>query len=236
MTSVLNPQCFTPGRVVATSTGFLTVVVILGGSLVADVANPAFRGIDEAWLGLIGSSRSPFWDAINGFLNLADYRVMLTLHALLALALFVRRRPQTAIFAALAGGSVALLTQTLKVVILRERPRDAAVLTDAGSYPSGHAATTTAFLLVLAILLGRAWMWLVAVLGSIAMMVSRTYLAAHWLMDTVGGACLAAAVVPALWLGYQNICRQENTDARLLLTWRARASRRRRAGVRAGSE
>ncbi|XAS67428.1 phosphatase PAP2 family protein [Micrococcaceae bacterium Sec5.7] len=229
MIRVLSPRRFSPGRTVAACTVLLTLVVVLVGSLLADVADPAFQGLDDGWYSLMATSHSPFWDSVNGLLNLAGYQGILVLHVLLAAALLVRRRPQAAIFTAVAGAVVILLTQLLKAGILRAHPDTPVVLTDTGSYPSGHVATTAAFLLVLAILAGRAWVWALAVLGSITMMVSRTYLQAQWLMDTAGGLCLAAAVVPLLWLAYQNICIQENIDSGRLLTWKARASRRRRA-------
>ncbi|WP_426997566.1 phosphatase PAP2 family protein [Pseudarthrobacter sp. N5] len=182
------------------------------------------------------TTRSQFWDAVNGILNVAGYPGILVLHVVIAAALLLRRRPHAAVFTAAAGAVVVMSTQILKAGILRPRPENTVVLTDTGSYPSGHVATTAAFLLVVAILVGRVWTWLLAVLGSIAMMVSRTYLQAHWLTDTVGGLCLAAALVLLLWLAYQNICIQENSDARRLLTWKTRASRRRRAAAPKESE
>jgi len=146
-------------------------------------------------------------------------------------ALLLRRRPQTALFAAAAGIAVLAFTQVLKAGILRDRPDNTVVLTDTGSFPSGHVASTAAFLVVVALLVGRVWGWVLAGFGVLAMMVSRTYLSAHWLVDTVGSVCLAVPVVLLLWLLFQNICIQENRDARRLLTWRARASRRRRAAA-----
>ncbi|MHA7223753.1 phosphatase PAP2 family protein [Arthrobacter sp. RHLT1-20] len=236
MTRVLDPQRLPAGRVTAVSTVLLTFGVVLAGLLLADVAHPPFQSLDEAWAGWLASLRSPFWDGINAFLNLAGYRGVLVLHGLLVMALLLRRRPQTAIFGAAAGVVVLILTQILKAGILRERPANTIVLTDTGSFPSGHVATTTAFVLVLAILVGRAWVWVFAAAGVLVMMVSRTYLSAHWLTDTVGSVCLAVPVVLVLWLFYQNICIQENGDARRLLTWRARASRRRRAEAHQESE
>jgi membrane-associated phospholipid phosphatase len=236
MTRVLDPQRLPTGRILAVSTLLLTLGVILGGLLLADVAQPPFLRLDEGWAGWIVALRSPFWDGINAFLNLAGYRGVLVLDGLLALALLLRRRPQTAIFTAVAGVAVVVLTQVFKAGILRTRPDNTIVLTDTGSFPSGHVASTTAFLLVLAVLVGRAWVWVVAAAGILAMMVSRTYVSAHWLTDTVGGVCLAAPVVLLMWLGYQNICIQENGDARRLLTWRARASRRRQAAGHPESE
>ncbi len=236
MTRVLDPQRLSAGRVLAASTALLTLGAVLGGLLVTDVGSPPFQGLDEGWAGWITSLRSPFWDGINGFLNLAGYRGVLVLHGLLVVALLLRRRPQAALFAAAAGAAVLVLTQVLKAGILRDRPDNTIVLTDTGSFPSGHVASTAAFLVVAALLVGRAWGAVLAGVGVLAMMVSRTYLSAHWLADTVGSVCLAVPAVLLLWLSFQNICIQENGDARRLLSWRARASRRRRATAHPESE
>lgn len=236
MTRVLDPQRLSTGRVLAASTALLTLGAVLGGLLVADVRVPPFQDLDEGWGRWITSLRAPFWDGINGFLNVAGYRGALVVHGLLVVALLLRRRPQTAIFAAAAGVAVLAFTQILKAGILRDRPENTIVLTDTGSFPSGHVASTAAFLAVVALLVGRTWVWVLAGFGVLAMMVSRTYLSAHWLVDTVGSVCLAVPVVLLLWLFFQNICIQENADARRLLTWRARASRRRRAAAHPESE
>jgi undecaprenyl-diphosphatase len=197
---------------------------------------PPFQGLDEGWARWIASLRNPFWDGINAVLNVAGYRGALVVHGLLVVALLLRKRPQTAMFAAAAGVAVLAFTQIVKAGILRERPENTIVLTDTGSFPSGHVASTTALLVVVAILVGRTWVWVLTGFGVLAMMVSRTYLSAHWLVDTVGSVCLAVPVVLLLWLAFQNICIQENADARRLLTWRARASRRRRAAAHPESE
>ncbi|WP_082699145.1 phosphatase PAP2 family protein [Arthrobacter sp. EPSL27] len=236
MTRVLDPQRLPPGRVLAVSTGLLTLGVVLAGLLVADVRLPPFQGLDEGWARWITSLRNPFWDGINAFLNIAGYRGALVLHGLLVVALLLRRRPQAAAFATAAGVAVLVFTQILKAGIFRDRPDNTVVLTDTGSFPSGHVASTAVLLVVVALLVGRAWVWVLAGVGVVAMMVSRTYLSAHWLMDTVGSVCLAVPVALLIWLFYQDLCIQENGDARRLLTWRARASRRRRAAVRQESE
>lgn len=236
MTRVLDPQRLPPGRVLAVSTVLLTLGVVLAGLLVADVRLPPFQGLDERWARWITSLRNPFWDGINAFLNIAGYRGALVLHGLLVVALLLRRRPQAAAFATAAGVAVLVFTQILKAGIFRARPDNTVVLTDTGSFPSGHVASTAVLLVVVALLVGRAWVWVLAGVGVLAMMVSRTYLSAHWLMDTVGGVCLAVPVALLLWLFYQDLCIQENGDARRLLTWRARASRRRRAAAHQESE
>ncbi len=159
MTRVLDPQRLSTGRVLAVSTALLTLGVVLGGLLVADVRLPPFQGQDEGWARWITSLRNPFWDGINVFLNVAGYRGVLVVHGLLVVALLLRRRPQTAIFAAAAGVAVLVFTQILKAGILRDRPDNTIVLTDTGSFPSGHVASTAAFLVVVALLVGRAWVW-----------------------------------------------------------------------------
>ncbi|MDI3212876.1 phosphatase PAP2 family protein [Arthrobacter sp. AL12] len=235
MTRVLDPQRLPPGSVLAASTALLTLGAVLGGLLLADVRTPPFQALDEGWGRWIASLRSPFWDGLNVVLNLAGYRGALVVHGLLVAALLLRRRTTMALFAAAAGLAVLGCTQILKAGIFRERPDNTVVLTDTGSFPSGHVASTAAFLVVMALLVGRAWAAVLAGLGVLTMMVSRTYLSAHWLVDTVGSVCLAVPVVLLLWLVFQDICIQENTDARRLLSWRARASRRRRAEEHPGS-
>lgn len=231
----LQPHRLSPGSTIATATVLLALAAVLGGLLLADPQRPPFQGIDTAWHDAMLGQRNPFWDAVNLVLNWAGYTGMFVFHALLGAVLIVRRRPRMAFFSAVAGVVVTLLVQLVKVLVHRPRPEDAGVFTETYSYPSGHASSTTAFVLVCALLLGRAWVWVLAALGAVAMMLSRTYLAAHWLSDVIGGACLATAVVLLLWLPVQEACLLENTDARKILTWKARVSRRRPGARQEGS-
>lgn len=228
MVRVLLPRKLDPRRTVAIAAALLAVVVVLGGFLLADDRNPPFQGLDDAWYGFMSTLHTPFWNTTNLVLNWTGYTGMLIFHILLALALLIRQRPRMAAFSALAGLTVMLLTQLLKWVIHRPRPINASVATDTYSYPSGHVSAVTAFVLVVALLIGRGWAWLLAVGSMLAMMISRGYLAAHWLTDVVGGSCLASAVVLLLWLPFQKICIQENIDARRAMSWKSRVAQRRR--------
>lgn len=228
MVRVILPRKLDQGRTIVISTVLLAIAAVLGGILLAGDRNPPFQCVDDAWQAFMATLHAPFWDSLNIALNWTGYTGMLVFHILLALALLIRRRPRSAVFSAMAGLSVMLLTQLLKLVIHRPRPLNAHVATDTYSYPSGHVSATTAFVLVIALLIGRAWTWLLAIGGMLAMMISRIYLAAHWFTDVVGGACLASAVVLLWWLACQKICIVENIDARRALEWRSRVARRKR--------
>jgi len=231
----LQPRRLSPGGTIAAATVLLAVCAVLGGMLLADRHHPPFQSADTAWHDAMLGLRNPFWDAVNLVLNWAGYTGMFVFHALLGAALLARRRPKMALFSVVAGVAVTLLVQLIKWLIQRPRPGDAGVFTETYSYPSGHASSTAAFVVAAALLIGRAWTWMLAALGAVSMMLSRTYLAAHWLSDVLGGACLAAAVVLLLWLPAQEACLTENIDARKILTWKARVSRRRRGAGPAGS-
>ena len=42
-------------------------------------------------------------------------------------------------------------------------------------------------------------MWVAGAAYTVLMMLSRTYLGAHWLTDTIGGAILGAALAVLVW-------------------------------------
>jgi undecaprenyl-diphosphatase len=106
----------------------------------------------------------------------------------------VLRRWSAALYFLLATVVSAGLVQLLKNVYDRPRPIDILVTSDLGSFPSGHVANAATMAVVLGVILQRKWVWVVGVIYAIAMMISRTYLGAHWLSDTIGGLVLGAAV------------------------------------------
>jgi membrane-associated phospholipid phosphatase len=106
--------------------------------------------------------------------------------------LAILRRPWSAAY--LAGAEIlsVLVVQLLKHTFGRARPEDIQVVSDHGSYPSGHVANATTLVVVLVVVLPRAWTAVVAALWVVLMAFSRTYLHAHWLSDTLGGALVGA--------------------------------------------
>ena len=96
---------------------------------------------------------------------------------------------------AFAEALTPLLVNLTKLLVGRERPPAAMIEAHGSSYPSGHAAYAgvTAVLLVLLFTtrgrLRRAG-WAVAVVSTVGMAWSRTYLQVHWLL---GRSCRSHA-------------------------------------------
>jgi undecaprenyl-diphosphatase len=134
------------------------------------------------------------------------------------LAYWARR--QIVLTTALVAGCVwasDLTASLLKVAI--DRPRPFLVVPEADplingtigdSMPSGHAATSAAGAVALALLVGRALPWLVTVgLGVLAAAIafSRVYVGVHYPLDVLAGAAVGAAVSTAIVLGVRPLLR-----------------------------
>ena len=104
-----------------------------------------------------------------------------------------RRRVGLALLTALAA-SLAL-TFAFQYLALRPRPDDVRLLfptPNFPSYPSGHAATAFAAVLVLG-LAYRRW-WVLSLIGASLIALSRVYLGYHYPSDILGGAILGSGV------------------------------------------
>ena len=94
----------------------------------------------------------------------------------------------------------------VKAAADRPRPPGALIDTSAASFPSGHAIATAVTAVGLVLVLAHPgpsrWQWeLRAVEFTAVMALSRVYLRAHWLSDTLAGALLGAGLAlgwPAL--------------------------------------
>jgi undecaprenyl-diphosphatase len=120
--------------------------------------------------------------------------VMSLLGAVLAVILFVlhRRRLAVALVATLLVSSGA--SSLLKVLVARPRPAGGLMRLSTFSFPSGHATTAAAIVVVLALAVRRAWSWTLATVWVVAIAGSRTYLGVHWLTDVGAGVVLGASV------------------------------------------
>lgn len=128
--------------------------------------------------------------------------VALTIGAIPALplvggVLIWRQRPRLGWTVLLALACSLSLTLLFYYLALRPRPTDVRLLLPTPpfpSYPSGHAAAASATVAVLVLALRRWWVTVLAVVGALAISVSRLYLGHHYPSDLVGGAVLGLAV------------------------------------------
>jgi undecaprenyl-diphosphatase len=116
-----------------------------------------------------------------------------------ALAFLIAKRRWAALYFIAASAASAGVVQLLKVTFGRARPTEILVTADLGSFPSGHVANAATLAVVLIILLQRRWVWFVGIIYTILMILSRTYLGAHWLSDTIGGALIGVGVAVIVW-------------------------------------
>jgi membrane-associated phospholipid phosphatase len=121
--------------------------------------------------------------------------VLVVLVTAIGIVLLRRTRPNEATVIALALVGSALLNGALKLLFHRPRPELAFVHLDTYSFPSGHAAVSTATFSTIAFLLGRRYRSLRArlliPLGTLVAILlvgfSRLYLGAHYLSDVLAG-------------------------------------------------
>lgn len=184
-------------RVVSAATA-LTAVIVLG--LIVSLRQGPLE-LDAEWMEEIIEHRHPAWLIPSLVMNSVGGGLLgaLVIPLLTTIALAVFGRPWGALYFLLASIVSAGLVQLLKALLGRARPEQILVAADAGSFPSGHVANAATMAVALAFLVGRAWAWYAGLAWVILMALSRTYLGAHWVTDTVGGAVLGAAVALMLW-------------------------------------
>ncbi|GIT80892.1 hypothetical protein LLS1_25610 [Leifsonia sp. LS1] len=179
----------------------VAVALVLGlGAIIAFRPTEPFA-LDLEWMEEVVEHRSPFWLAPALFFNYSGGGVLgsVVIPVLIVLLLLAFRRPWGALFFASASILSVVLVQLLKHTVGRARPSEILVSADPGSFPSGHTANAATMVVVLALLFPRVWVWCLGIAWALLMAVSRTYLGAHWMSDTVGGLLLGAAVAVIVW-------------------------------------
>ena len=180
--------------------GLLVVALILGIIIAVDPASSIVQGIDDRWLRWMVSSRTSFWTRVaNDVSSIGSLKVTLPLRLLVTAVLAWHRRWLQ--LGAFVGAVITseLCIGPLKALVDRPRPPNPLIGTTAASFPSGHAiaGAVTAFGLVVVLWPASPRRWLAIGLAAAfagIMAISRTYLAAHWLTDTIAGACIGTGL------------------------------------------
>jgi undecaprenyl-diphosphatase len=144
--------------------------------------------------------RAPPFDWLFVALSAAGQAAILWIVLAPVLAFLARRPPLfTTLVTAATVWTADLLATLFKALVDRQRPYEVIPEADpllrwdvAGSFPSGHAATSVAGAVVLAYLLGRWWPWLALLAAAVAF--SRVYVGVHYPLDVLAGAALGAGV------------------------------------------
>lgn len=182
------------------SASVAVVVVVLLGAIIAFRPMEPFA-IDLAWMEEVIEHRSPLWTVPALFFNYVGGGILgsVVIPVVIFALLLAFRRPWGAAFFAIASVVSVICVQLLKNTVGRARPSDILVHVDTGSFPSGHTANAATMAVVFGILFPRVWVWCAGAAWSVLMAISRTYLGAHWLSDTVGGLLLGAGVAVIVW-------------------------------------
>ncbi|WP_308220825.1 GNAT family N-acetyltransferase [Microbacterium sp. CIAB417] len=185
--------------------GTLLAAIALGAYLTIDGGADDPSTLDAWWHDAMVDARPDALVAFSHVMNRigGGWIAVFAVPGIVAVALLIARRWRSAIFALAAFITSAALVQLLKQLFGRARPEDMLVISDYGSYPSGHTANAATIAIVLWVLFPRVWMAVLGAAWVLAMALSRTVLSVHWLTDTVGGALVgasAALLVAALLL------------------------------------
>ncbi|GHD41486.1 phosphatase PAP2 family protein [Mycetocola manganoxydans] len=184
------------------SGGVAILLGILLAFLIVQRGNTLPFALDSEWSEeVFDDDRLPFLEWMSYGMNWLGGGIFGTyiLPILIVIILLLIKRPWSALFFAVVSLVSVGVAQLIKSLVGRERPEDMLVMSDFGSFPSGHAANAATMAVALGIIFPRVWVWVAGFLWVALMMFSRTYLGVHWLTDTIGGALLGAGVVLILW-------------------------------------
>lgn len=150
--------------------------------------------VDVWWNSLLVEFRNPVLVAVSHFMDWigAGWVGVFAVPIAGAVGLLLLRRPWAAGYFIAAEIVAALGVQVLKRLFGRVRPEEILVVSDYGSYPSGHVANAATLAVAAFVIFPKVWVALVGAAWVLLMAFSRTYLHAHWLSDTVGGMLIGA--------------------------------------------
>lgn len=178
----------------------LALVLLLALVIVYRESNKPF-GFEVEVMGVLVATRSDLLTVPALVFNALGGGVISTLvvPGVIVAGLLLWRRPWGAVYYVVAALASATVTRVIKVVVARPRPEDILVHPDFGSFPSGHSANAAVVATALGIIFLRTWVWVAGAAYTVLMMLSRTYLGAHWVSDTIGGMLVGAGVAVIVW-------------------------------------
>jgi undecaprenyl-diphosphatase len=199
-----SPPARRPRSLLVAALALLTAAGAFAAVIAADPAHPPTAGLDRWWLATVHGWQQPWLTRAGVVISyLAGPWGGTVLVAIVVFVLLLRRRWWTALFLALTEAIGSGASQLIKHLVRRPRPPHPLVHADFGSFPSGHVITTVAVGLALTAALARPArrpVWLAgAALAAVIMILTRTYLRAHWLSDTFESVAVGAGIALLLW-------------------------------------
>ena len=193
------------GRRVPIVSGVSAVVAAALLGLVVSVRSGdlAFE-FDEEWAEDVLEFRGPVGDVVSYFMDGLGGGIVgvFVVPIAVALILLIVRRPWAALYFVAASAVSAGAVQLLKNLFGRARPEDIIVLSDFGSFPSGHVANAATIAVTIGIIAPYTWVWVLGTAYTLLMAASRTYLGAHWVSDTIGGILVGVAGALLMWAAF----------------------------------
>ena len=178
----------------------LFFVVLLATVIFYRQADKPFP-FELAWMNAMVTARAPIWTVPALLLNWVGGGISSIVYVPLAIigGLLIWRRPWAALYYVIAAVTSGVIVTVIKYLVGRPRPMAILVQPDFGSFPSGHSATAALIATTLGIIFWHRWVWITGLVYTLLMMLSRTYLGAHWILDTVGGMLVGVGVGIVLW-------------------------------------
>lgn len=185
---------------VVSAVGALLLVILLAAVIFYREADKPF-GFEVEWMGELVEARAPVWTIPALVFNWVGGGISSIVIVPLAIigGLLLWRRPWAALYYAIATIVSATVVVIIKNVVGRPRPTDILVQPDFGSFPSGHSANAGLIATTLGIIFWRTWVWVTGTVYTLLMMLSRTYLGAHWISDTIGGMLVGVGIAVIIW-------------------------------------
>ena len=195
---------------VVSAAAALLLVVLLAAVIFYRQADKPF-GFEVEWMGELVEARVPVFTTLALDLNWIGGGIsgIVIVPLVIIAGLLLWRRPWAALYFVCATIASALVVLVMKSLIGRPRPTDILVTADVGSFPSGHSANAALIATTLGIIFWRTWVWIVGAAYTLLMMLSRTYLGAHWISDTVGGMLVGVGLAVIIWAPFAYVLYRE---------------------------